>query len=307
MPLIFLLYALFASVFVIAKIALESSSPLFLVGSRMLLAGVILLGYQWITNRESLRLNKQTTFQLFQLALFNIYLTNAFEFWGLQYLTSFKTCFIYSLSPFLSALFSYIVFHEKMTGKKWLGMLIGFLGFLPILFTHTTGETEGGGIGIFSLPELAVIMATVCSMYGWVVLRKLVTDQGCNPITANSFAMLAGGAMAIVHSSFVEEWNPIPVSNMESYLSCMVLLIIISNFICYNLYGYLLTRFTATCMSFAGWTTPVFTALLGWLILGEVVTWHFYVSALIVLIGLFFFYQEELKQGYHVREVGLNQ
>ena len=39
MPLILLLYALFASIFVLGKFVLQSSAPLFTVGFRMSLAG----------------------------------------------------------------------------------------------------------------------------------------------------------------------------------------------------------------------------------------------------------------------------
>ncbi|MCV5950917.1 DMT family transporter, partial [Escherichia coli] len=68
----------------------------------------------------------------------------------------------------------------------------------------------------------------------------------------------------------------------------------------YNLYGTLLKRYSATFMSFAGFTTPLFTALFGWLVLGEIVTWPFYVSFCIVLLGLVLFDQEELKQSYQL-------
>ena len=49
---VFVLYALFASVFTIGKTALEYTEPLFLVGSRMALAGVIMLVYEGIRQRS---------------------------------------------------------------------------------------------------------------------------------------------------------------------------------------------------------------------------------------------------------------
>lgn len=49
-------------------------------------------------------------------------------------------------------------------------------------------------------------------------------------------------------------------------------------------------------MSFAGLTTPIFTAIFGWFFLDEVVTWSFYLSLILVFIGLFLFDQEELKK-----------
>jgi drug/metabolite transporter (DMT)-like permease len=298
---VILLYALFASVFTIAKTGLEYTQPFFLVGTRMLLAGVLLVGYQKIIRGQQFSFNKQTWLRIIQLAVFNIYLTNVFEFWGLRYLTSFKTCFIYSLSPFASALLCYVLFSEKLTGKKWMGLLVGFMGFLPILITHTSAEEETGRLFIFSGAELAVMAAAISSVYGWIILRQLVNNNGLSPLSANGLSMLIGGSLALGHSLLVENWDPIPVTNIPAYLECTFLLIIISNLVGYNLYGFLLKKYSATFVSFAGFTTPLFTALFGWLFLGEVITWPFYVSFAVVLSGLTLFDQEELKQSYRER------
>lgn len=300
MFLVILLYALFASVFTIAKSGLEYSQPFFLVGSRMFIAGIIMLLYQYICNRNEFTFNKAHFWRILRLALFNIYLTNVFEFWGLKYLTSFKTCFIYSLSPFVAAILSYFMFSENMTSKKWLGLIIGFLGFLPILLYETSTEEQTGHFFFLSWAEISVMLAAVSSVYGWILLKQLVKENGYSIFMANGLSMILGGAMALMHSLFVEQWDPIPVSQTMPFLECALLLIIISNLICYNLYGYLLKRYSATFISFAGFTTPLFTALFGWLYLGEVVTWPFYFSALIVFFGLFTFYQEELKQDYYL-------
>jgi drug/metabolite transporter (DMT)-like permease len=299
---VLLLYALFASVFTIAKTALEHTQPFFLVGSRMLIAGLILVAYQ-LYKKQSFSFNTQTWWRLFQLGLLNIYLTNAFEFWGLRYLTSFKTCFIYSLSPFLSALFCYWMFSEKLSRNKWIGLFLGFVGFIPIFLSQTVSEEQAGQVFFFSWAELSVISAAICSVYGWIVLKQLINENGLSPMTANGMSMLIGGAFALSHSLLVEKWNPIPVTNYTIYLECTFLLIVISNLICYNLYGLLLKRYSATFISFAGFTTPLFTALFGWLFLNEVVTWPFYLSFLVVLLALVLFDREELKQGYQVQHL----
>ncbi|MFV0340924.1 MAG: DMT family transporter [Parachlamydiaceae bacterium] len=295
MFLVILVYALFASVFTTAKTALSYSSPFFLVGSRMAAAGLILLGYQYLFHRKEFRLAKADFKIILMMALFTIYLTNVFEFWGLKYLTSFKTCLIYSLSPFLSALISYFSLNERLTPKKWLGLGIGFLGVMPILLNQTSSEEQAGQLFLFSWAELAVVMAAVCSVYGWILLKKTVGERGYSPVMANGLSMLIGGAFALIHSAAVETWNPVPVTEFKPFLICTAVLILVSNLICYNLYGYLLRRFSATFMSFAGLTTPLFTALFGWFFLGEVASSAFYLSFSILSVGLLLFYQEELK------------
>jgi len=296
MWLVFLLYALFASVFTVSKTALEYSEPFFLVGTRMFLAGLLMLLYQYFKG-ESLILKKSSWGKIVLLAIFAIYITNVFEFWGLKYLTSFKTCFIYSLSPFLSVLLSYLLFSETLTKKKWLGLLIGFAGFIPILLIQTTEEELAGHFWIFSWAELAVVAAVASAVYGWILLKQLVQDEGVSPICANGFSMLIGGLLALMQSLVFEEWDPVPVTTFVPFFECTLFLILVSNCICYNLYGFLLKRFSATFMSFAGLTTALFTATFGFVVHGEVTHPSFWLSFLVVLIGLVVFYQEELKKG----------
>lgn len=297
MFLVLLMYALFASVFTIAKIGLSYSQPVFFVGSRMALAGIILLAYQYWTKGSFPRLTKNQWLQMGALGAINIYLTNVFELWGLQFLPSYKTCLFYSLSPFLSALFAYMMFGERMNWKRWLGITIGLFSLTPIFMYQTAQEQLSGEFFSFSFAELAVLMAVLGSVYGWILLQKLV-KQGCSPAFANGWSMLLGGGMALIHSMVTENWDPIPVveTGYISFAECTLLLLIISNLICYNLYGYLLSRFSATFLSIAGSVTPFCAAFFGWLYLGETIAAPFYISAVVGTIGVAVFYQDELKR-----------
>ena len=295
MSLVILLYACFASVFVLAKDGLEYAQPLFLVGSRMLMASGLLFTFLVIRREYKVRAAKGYLGKLFLLGAFNIYLTNALEFWGLQYLTSAKTCFIYSLSPFISAFLSYFILSETLTPKKWLGFAIGIIGFIPILMGQGGGEEASGHIGFLSWAEIAVMGAACSTCYGWVIMRELVAEKECCPIVANAWSMFFGGALALGHSLLVENWSPIPVTETAPFLRTAILMIVLSNLVGYNLYGSLLKKYTATFLSFCGFMTPFFTAIMGWWFLGETVSLSFLLSAAIVLVGLLLFYVEELR------------
>lgn len=300
MGLIVILYSLFASVFTIAKVGLDYTQPIFFVGSRMVIAGILMIAYQALTAPQTLVIKKKFIWTLVGLAFFNIYLTNVMEFWGLKYLTSFKTCFIYSLSPFMAAFLSYFMFDERMTSRKWLGLGIGIVGFAPILVQMGDAEATMVYGGVFSLPEIAVMVAAAASSFGWILMRKLIKEGGYQPLVANGFSMLIGGVFSLVHSGLVETWDPMPVTSYVPFLECTLLLVIISNILAYNLYGVLLRRFTATFLSFSGFITPLITAFFGWVVLGETITTTFFVSASVVFVGLLVFYQEELRLGVRV-------
>ena len=297
-----LMYATWSTVFSLGKMTLEYCPPLFLTGARMILGSIALLGFLVITKRSSFSLNRKQLLSLIVLAFFSIYMTNALEFWGLQYLSAAKTCFIYSLSPFFAALFSYLHFQEKMNARKWVGLSIGFVGFIPVLLTQTGSEELMNAFSFFSWPTLAVMGAALCSVYGWVILRLIVKDQEISPLMANGSSMLIGGILAFAHSFLVEGWNPLPIAAavFAPFLKGTLLMTLISNIICYNLYGVLLKRFTATFLSFMGLLSPVFASISAWIFLGEPPSWTIFLSTCVVSLGLWVVYRAELKQGYIV-------
>lgn len=294
------MYAMWSSIFSIGKMTLEHSPPLFLTASRMLLAGVILLGFMAWRNRASFKLTLKQILSISVLALFSIYLTNALEFWSLQHLTAAKTCFIYSLSPFFAALFSYLHFGERMSGRKWIGMLIGFVGFVPVLAMQKGSDELVTNLAFLSWPELAMMGAALCSVYGWVLLRLIVKDTTVSPTMANGTSMLIGGLFALTHSYFSETWAPLPVasSSLVPFIQGTLVMTLISNIICYNLYGMMLKRFTATFLSFMGLLSPIFASLNSWFFLGEQPSATIFLSTGIVSIGLWLIYSAELKLGY---------
>lgn len=263
----------------------------------MALAGVILLLHQFIFHKERFNIKKEHFFSLFVLGLISIYVTNIAEIWGIQHMSSAKACLIYSLSPFVAALVAYLVLKETMTSKKWLGLCIGFVGLTPILFVKSSPVELSKSLGLFSWPEIAMLIAVLGSVYGWILLKKIIKEYRFSPIMANGASMLIGGILALIHSyASGEAWTPIPVigDNMFSLLEIALWMTLISNIICYNLYGYLLTKYSATFMSLAGLITPLFASLFGWYFLNEEITWHFYAAMSLFSVGLFIFYQEEI-------------
>ncbi|MBJ7450176.1 MAG: DMT family transporter [Parachlamydiales bacterium] len=299
MSLVFLTYAIWSSCFTIGKATLAVSAPLFLTGTRMIVAAAILIAYVIIFNPKSLKLNKRQWLFIGLLGIFSIFIANALEFWGLQFLTAGKTCLIYSLTPFISAVLSYFQFGEKITYRKWIGLLIGFTSFIPIALEEKgLASLRNEQWSLVSMPELALVGAAIAAAYGWILLKKLGGEEAVSPITANGFSMLFGGILALLASGYFESWNPIPVSDSKIFLQGVFLNILVSNILCYNLYGFLLKKFSATFISFAGLTTPLFAALFGWAYLGEKIGLFFYIAIAIIGAGLFVVYMEERRLGY---------
>ena len=300
MIFIFILYALVAVCFTLAKASLSYAQPIFFVGIRSLIAGTLLLGYYALKTRAMPLIKREDVRDFLYIVLFHIYGTFTLDLVALQYMTSYKGAYIFNLSPFIAALFSYCYFSERMTKKKWLGLIIGFIGFMPELIIQAPGENKFSSFLNLTWGEFLMLGSVVCSVIGWTVVRKLV-KKSYSPIMVNGTGMIGGGLLALVTSYCVESWNPVPVHDTYQLIRIMLLLILFANIIFYNLYGYLLKRYTATFLSFAGFITPLIAAGFGWLFLGESLSWHFFFSLCVVTFGLWLFYEQELHQGYITR------
>lgn len=297
MILIIILYTLCASMFTISKWALSYSSPIFFVGIRMALAGILLWCYDVVKlyiTKERIVFNFRRDWPLLaQIVLFHIYLTYICDLCALKNISSIESAFLYNLSPFISAIFSYFWFSERMTLKKWMGLIIGFASLAPELL-----QASGQDFFTALKPKLLTFCAVLFSAYGWIILRRLVKDYGYSPVFVNGFGMFFGGLLALLTSFYTENWVPSPVTQWAPFIQSTLLIIVVANLIFYNLYGFLLNKYTATFLSFAGFMCPFFASILGWLFLGETLPSHLIFSFILVLTGLFIFHQEELRQGY---------
>ena len=285
------MYSFFGASFVVGKETLKVAGPFFLTGFRMVIASFIILGFQFIIDKKKFYPPRGLFLEIAILSIFNIFLTNCLEFWGLQYMTCYKTCYIYSLSPFLAALFSFFFLKEKLGFKKILGLVIAFIGFAPLLVYKKVGDR-----GCFSVSsaEWALLGAAISTVIGWIAMRKICYQKNYPFLMANGISMLLGGALSFIPALIFEGLSPLPVSNWKAFLQGVAVITLISNIIGYNLYAFLVRKFTVTLMSFIGFIAPLVTALFGWIFLKESVSMLFFISYIIVLIGFYFFSKEEL-------------
>jgi drug/metabolite transporter (DMT)-like permease len=312
---VILMYALFASTFTFGKAILAFTTPIFSVAIRLIVAGILLLVYQFFSDRSRLGIRKQDWLLYLKLMIFMGYIAFAAEYWALDYMSSSKACLIFNLAPFASAILAYIFLNDIITKKQFFALIGGFVSFLPILMQQQVQEHVGKIelFGFLSLPELALFAAMTAGSYGWIVLKEAVLKGYTIPV-ANGIAMLGGGIMALVHS-FVQEglpviqngnpplwaslllrWFGISHVGLFFFMWYTILLLLASNIIGYNMYSWLLRYYSVTFISFAGFITPLFAALFGWLLLGETISWQFFATIAGVFVSLYIFYQDEINR-----------
>lgn len=298
MLLVILLYAILASTFIFAKQALAYANPCFLIAFRMLVAGCLLVGYQWLFNRERFFIRKADWWLFGKTAIFHIYLAFVLEFWSLQHLSALTTNLIYSMTPFIAAIISYFVLNERLTRAKALGIAIGVSGLVPVFMLQSGASSSAAG-AFGHLPELVLLCAVASASYAWFLVKQLM-DKGYPLVLINGVAMLGGGVMALITSGIVEGFAH-PVSAVGPFLFWVALLIVVANVIVYNFYAWLLNRYSITFISFSGFLCPSFGTIYEAIFMGGVLTWHYFVCLGMVCLGLFIFYRDELARCSQVR------
>ena len=288
-----LMYAIFASSFPITKILLCYSEPFFLTGVRMVTAGSLLLGYYTMYRKRHCNIPHNHYWIYTQIVVIGFYFNYIARYWSINYLSSAKAGFLFTLYPIISSALSYIFFGEKTSKKQWIGFMFGICAIAPILIPCHSPEQLCKNMHFFSLPDLVILLSIVADCYKWILIRKLVLDRTCSPFMVNGICMTAGGILALLTSLALE--GVAPVSSVVPFTGYMCIYILISNIISYNFYSFLLRSYTATFLSLAGFMAPLFSAIYGWLFLKEPISSYTYLSAIILAIGLYIFYQDEQK------------
>jgi drug/metabolite transporter (DMT)-like permease len=298
MLIVFLFYAIFSSTYTIGKAALSYSQPIFFIGMRFAIGGLLTLLYLYFFDRKSFTLwPKINRWAFAQVAIIQIFFAYTLEYWAMNHTASSKVALFFTMTPFYTVIFSHFMLGEKMTRKKMLGLLIGFIGMLVLMvFNSPAAEVATGLFSGISVVEIALFISVIAYAYGWVVKRSMVTTDNMSPLAVNGITTFYGGILTLIVSPFIDTWNPGPVSQVGPFIPLMIAMIVIGNLFGFNVYTWLLKRYSATFVSFAGFTESLFAVLYGWFFLGEQIGSIFFVSFAIITVGLYIFYQEELRQ-----------
>lgn len=274
------------------KLLLKTMNPGLLVGIRMAIAGSMLLAVAWYKAGNTLTQKiKQYFWHLLFLAAFATFIPAILKAYALKHTLSSKVALIGSLDPFLTALYAYILFSEKLTLKKWLGILLGFFGSILLIVLH--GGEGCTIIGPLSCAELAALASVMISRYGWIKVQQLLKAHTFTVKEINGLCMLIASVYSLT-STFFFTPEAIHFSWDFYTMALLAYTIVGGNIIGYGLYSNLLKHHSATFVALAGFTMPIFVYLFGWLVVGEQLYPSFLLASAITFAGLLVFYQNEL-------------
>jgi len=281
-------FALLASAFTANKFLLREISPIFFVAIRMSLSGIILIGYYLRKRSKSLRLSHlKVDFKiLFIICICTTLIPSFLKAYALKQLISSEAVLIGSLDPFITAIYAYFLFTERLTFRKLIGIMIGFASIMILISAKNPIYDAAFSIKLFSLPVVCALLAVIIGRYGWIMTQDLIKKERYQPAEINGISMISSGLIALVASFFMNEIAPLQICLSKQVVIPLIYTVVIGNLIAYTIYAYSLKRHPVTLVSFLGFSVPIFSHFFGYIALGEPLSWKFFVATSCACFGL---------------------
>ncbi len=274
--LLALLFTFFwAAAFVAVKVALWSSPPLFLMWSRFLVAGALLLAYGR-TRGQAMPRTPAAWGRLALLGLLNYAFYLGLTAVALRNLSVGMGAVLASTNPLLTAVVAAVALRERLTFPKVVGLLTSFGGVVWIMRNR---------IGDQDRPEaMALIMLAIVLLVAGTTLFKrwrITTDIA----VVNGVQLLVAGGALMVPSLLFEPLGSLRFA--ASFLAAQAFLIFGVSCAGMGIWFWLLSHGDATRASAYFFLNPVLGLFLGALFLGELLSPTDFVGSAGVALGIY--------------------
>lgn len=302
MILVIVLYAVFAGMTFINTSLMSSDPYPVLVGMfRALGSGMIMVMFMTLLGKQKLRTLKLSSHQWHLLISYGILIHTlgmcGFSY-GAMYASPITICFLYASAPFLTAILLYLYSGTILSKAKLMGLFIGLIGLLPIIFKTSTSHMSLAVMDKAWLGNIIVLISMIFFCWGWILFNKLIHSCSHEVQLLNGIAMIIGGIVSAVLAIIIygNKMFELPISDNFTQL---IILFVVSSLLTYSLYAYLLQHFSPTFISFAGFLEPAFALLYGMLWFGYSVQIADVISFIVLFFGLYIFYRQELGVSYY--------
>ncbi|HSH01784.1 MAG TPA: DMT family transporter [Anaerolineae bacterium] len=279
-PYVLLLGVVWGTNVVAARFSLGQFTPVWFVGLRLGLAGVIMMvGYGWLGPRGWWR-SKRLWGDSAVLGVMGTAVPMLAVVTSLQYQSSGMTSLLVTLGPaFIAVVAHFMLDDEKLNRAKTVGVLIALLGAVVMI-----GQGENGLPDVPTTPwgYLLVLLAIVCDAVSTIYTRKKMMTADIWAVT--SVRLLVAGllVMLLAVGSGPFAWE---VVRWSGWL-VMVYATLAATILAFVLVFYITRRFGATTFALTGYIVPLVATGMGILLLGESFSWGMGVGVGLILGGL---------------------
>ena len=266
---------IWSSSFVIVKFGLETLGPLTIAGLRYSLGALALLPLFLINRPERKPISGNLWLRLIIIGISSYTIGNGALFWGLKYIPATTGSFLMGMIPLLVMIGGVTFLKEIPTRCQGLGVFVSLAG--SVVF-FSGGLQPGEPLGI-AIVALGLIGFMTFSLLG----RGIARERSLDTLVLTTTPLIIGGLTTICLALIVEG---IPQFTTRS-LWVVIWLALVNTSFGYLLYNHALRELTALEMNMLMNLTPLFTALISWIMLGERLGLWQGIGLVIMIVGVF--------------------
>ena len=243
---------------------------LFFAGVRFTVCGALICLYCLIKNRRTFLSVRSVLLPVLLSGVFAIILHYGFTYVGLKLTDSSKTAILKQAGVLFYVCFSVLFFKDdRLTVKKLIGVLLGFVGIIAI-----NASSEGVS---FHLGDALIIAASFCTVFSNVISKKIF--DRIEPVTATGVSQLFGGVALLLAGKVMGGGMQM---GWDASAWIMVYICIASIF-GYCIWFWVVKRGELSKLFIVKFAEPVFASLCGALLLGENILRPQYLAALLLI------------------------
>lgn len=267
--------------FAMGKFAIQSFDPYSAALLRFLVGASILLVVLYRTNGTFPLLTGWQWRMVFLSSLTGVFLYNVLFFSGIQYMPTIRASLLVAFSPITVAIASWLIFKERITLIKWIGILISLVGAIAVISRGNfnaffTGTAWGlGEILIFG----SVIAWTAYTLLGRVVLKTI------QPLTLSAYSAAIGCLLLLIPAWQHGIITSVPKASWQSWMA-VIYMGITATALGYIWFYDAVKKLGAAQTTVVGNLTPVFAVLIAIIFLGESLTISTIIGGIMVMIGI---------------------
>jgi drug/metabolite transporter (DMT)-like permease len=259
------------SSFIFVKLALTDLGPLTIGGLRYFIGFACLLPF---LRRHNFSLTRPQWLRMALLGFSAYTLANGAMFWALRFLPATTGSFLMSLIT-VTVLFGGVIWLREIPNRiQIFGICIVLAGML-LFFSPGLKPGEPIGLAIFMLALLGFTLFGLLS-------RVAVIDRQVDTLTLTALPLAIGGGTLL---AIALPFEGIPSASLRTW-GLVLLLAALNTALGYVLYNHSLQSLQAFEMNVLLNLSPVWTVLLGWILLGETLFNPQWAGMLVVLVGI---------------------
>jgi len=259
------------SSFIFVKIALTELGPLTIGGLRYFLGFACLLPF---LRCRSFTLTRAQWLRMAFLGFSGYTLANGALFWALRFLPATTGSFLMSLITVTVLLGGVVWLREIPKRLQVVGILIVLAG-MALFFSSGLKPGEPLGLAIFALALLGFTLFGLLS-------RIAAINRQVDTLTLTALPLAIGGGLLLAIAVPIDG---IPSASPRTW-SLILLLAAINTAMGYVLYNHALQSLQAFEMNVLLNLTPIWTAVLGWLVLDEILSSAQWTGIFVVIAGV---------------------